>query len=199
MTLFRHRVSGPGSAGDVWVSTLHSTGAASLAEAHNAWFSFLNSAISNHLVGWWVPATSARTAITDQLDELTGKNVAQKTSALNIIGSDTGSATSPRDCVVVGLRTDLPTRAGRGRMYLPGPSGDHYTATGRFIQAEMGMIAQDFAGEIERMSAVVQPVIYHRAERTTTPITRVTVGDIPGVQRRRTNKDTVNYSAAAVL
>lgn len=198
MTIFRHRVSGPGSAGDIWVSTLHSSGIASLGGAHAAWATFITAAIHSNLAGMWAATTHANQLVTDQLDDITWKNVAQTSSAIDIPGTSVGNAVSPDNCLVVGMRTTLPTRAGRGRMYLPSPSATHYAATGRFVSADMGTIAADFATALSLMAGTVQPVIAHRASKTTTPIVRVTVGDIAGQQRRRSNKDAMNYASVDV-
>jgi hypothetical protein len=194
MTLYRHRVSGPGAAGDVWVSTLHSVGIASLVDAHEAFRQFVITAIGTTLKTFWPTTTKATQIMTDQLDEFTWKNVAQLTDVHNEIGTSVGKAVSQRDCLVVGLRTPLPTRAGRGRMFLPSPSADHYTNVGEFISAELDTLASDFGSALATMRGTIQPVIAHRNTKTTTPITRVTIGNVPGIQRRRTNKVTQTYS-----
>jgi hypothetical protein len=198
MSIFRHRVSGPGSAGDVWVSTLHTVGVASLNNAHSSWATFIQGALGA-LVPMWAPTTMATQLVTDQLDDLTWKNAAQTVSAINMVGTSTGGAVSPDNCLVVGMRTDLPTRAGRGRMYLPSPSASHYTAAGRFVAADMAALADQFSTSLAILfNNGLQAVIAHRSSKTTTPITRVTVGDIAGIQRRRSNKDTVNYASVFV-
>jgi hypothetical protein len=198
MTLFRHRVSGPGSAGDVWVTTLHTTGVASLNTAHGAWATFVANAIGGTLAPMWAPTTTATQLVTDELDDITWKNRAQTVSAINIVGTSAGGAVSPDNCMVVGLRTDLPTRAGRGRMFLPSPSASHYQASGRFVEADCAAIANEWATAIAILQNTLQPVIAHRSSKTTTPITRVTVGDIAGQQRRRSNKATQTYASVFV-
>jgi hypothetical protein len=180
------------------VSTLHSAGIASLVDAHEAWRQFIIDSIGGTLKTMWTPATSCRDIITDQLDEFTWKNVAQLADLQTETGTSVGKAVSPRDCLVVGLRTPLPTRAGRGRMFLPSPSADHYTAEGEFITGELNTLCDEFAAALATMRGIVQPVIAHRATRTTTPITRVTIGNIAGIQRRRTNKVTQIYSHQGV-
>lgn len=198
MPIYRHRVTGPGSAGDVWVSTMHSQGAADYFDAHFAWETFVQNAINPHLAGMWAPTTKVTEVITDELDPLTWRNVRQLTSDVAITGTSDGGAPSPRACLVVGLRTALPTRAGRGRMFLPSPSATHYAATGKFVNADCVTIATDFAAALTTMKATITPVIAHRSSLTWDTITRVTVGDIPGTQRRRTNKDPNNYAVSGV-
>jgi hypothetical protein len=198
MPLYRHRVTGPGPAGDVWVSTLHSAGLASLVDAHEAFRAFCDVGIGTTLKTFWPLTTKCTTIITDQLDEVTLHNTAQQSDVNNIIGTSVGKSVSQRNCLVVGMRTPTPTRAGRGRMFLPSPSADHYTNTGEFIDAEIDTLSNDFAAGLTAMRATIQPVLLHRATRTTTPITRVTIGNIPGIQRRRTNKVTQTYAHQSV-
>lgn len=194
MTVYRHRLSGPGPAGDVWVSTLHTVGIASLVDAHEAFRQFCTDSIGAHLKTYWPVTTEMNNITTDQLDEFTWRNVAQLSDLNTIVGTSVGKQVSQRDCLVVGLRTPTPTRAGRGRMFLPSPSADHYSATGEFIDAELTLLAADFSAALATLRGTVQPVIAHRATKTTTPITRVTIGNIPGIQRRRTNKVTQTYA-----
>ena len=77
MTTYRHRVTGPGSAGDIWVSTLHSSSANTLASVHTAWTTFVNSFCSGTLNAMWNTHQSATEVITDQLDPVTGKQTAK--------------------------------------------------------------------------------------------------------------------------
>lgn len=191
-------MSGPGSAGDVWVSTLHSVSEASIDDAHNAWKTFVNAAITGHLAGWWAVTTQITEVVTDQLDPLTWKNTTQRVDALNIVGTNAGPAPSPRTCIVVGLRTNVATRAGRGRMFIPSMSPARYTGPGKFAAADCAAIATDFSNALIFMKTVTTPVIAHRKFRSWDNITRVTVGDVPGDQRRRTNKDVNNFSSAGV-
>lgn len=198
MTTFRHRVTGPGSAGDIWVTTLHSSSANTLASVHTAWTTFVNSFLSGTLDAMWNTHVSATQTITDQLDPLTGKNVAQAVSAITQTGTGAGGSVSPRNCLVIGLRTTLPTKAGRGRMYWPSPDDSHYATTGKFVDADMATIANGFGTALTTFKATSTPVIYHRASRTFDTVTSCTVGDIPGTQRRRTNKVTNTYATHAV-
>jgi hypothetical protein len=198
MAIYRHRVFGPGSAGDVWVSTLHTQGAADYFDAHFAFGAFIQNAVNPNLKDMWAPTTKITGTVTDELDPITWQNLRQLTGNPAITGTSAGNAPSPRACLVIGLRTALPTRAGRGRMFFPSPSGDHYAATGKFVTADCAQIAADFAAALTTLKATITPVIAHRSSKTWTPITRVTIGDIPGTQRRRTNKDTNTYSASGV-
>ena len=198
MTIYRHRVTGPGSAGDIWVSTLHSSSANTLASVHTAWTTFVNSFCSGTMNAMWNTHMSATETITDQLDPVTGKNVAQSISSITQVGTGAGGTPSPRVCIVVGLRTALPTRAGRGRMYWPAPDDGHFATTGKFVDADCTTIATGFATALTTFKATATPVVFHRSHLTFDTITNVTVGDIPGTQRRRTNKDTQVYATHTV-
>lgn len=198
MTVYRHRVTGPGSAGDVWVTTLHSSSANTLASVHTAWTTFVNSFLSGTMNAMWNTHTSATGTITDQLDPLTGKNVAQAVSGISQVGTGVGGSVSPRTCLVVGLRTTLPTRAGRGRMYWPSPDDSHFQTSGKYVDADCTTINTGFATALTTFKATSQPVIFHRAFRTFDSVTTSTVGDVPGTQRRRTNKVTQVYASHAV-
>lgn len=194
MTYYRHRVSGPGPAGDIWVTTLHTQGAADLTAAHNAVVTALSAFVDNHFTQYWSPQTAVKEFLTDQLDAVTGKNVAQTSTGVNFVGVGAGKTVSARDSLVISLKTNLPTRAGRGRMYWPSPCSDAYGANGEFLDAVCTELSGAFRNALAAIDGTVTPVIYHRATKTSDNITSVKVGSIPGSQRRRTNKVTNNYS-----
>lgn len=195
MPYFRHRVTGPNPGGDVWVSTMHSNSANTLASVHTAWTTFINTFFSGTYNALMPNEQSATGTITDQLDPITGKNVAQASSTISQVGSGAGGTASPRNCLVASLVTTLPTRAGRGRMYLPGPDATHYTANGQFDSTMISTISSAFAAALTTFKATSQPVVFHRSTKTGTNVTAVKFGVIVGTQRRRTNKDLNTYSS----
>lgn len=198
MTVYRHRASGPGPAGDIWIVTMHSSGSATLSSAHAAWQAAVNSFITSGLGPHWPTAQQVTGLQTDQLDPSTGKNVAQATSAVTYKGTGGGAAIDQRSSVVTGLRTTVPTRAGRGRMYWPPVQDTDLTATGLIASAVATSVASSLASALTTMATTSVPVIYHRPTRTTTTITAVTVGQVLGTQRRRTNKVAPSYASASV-
>jgi hypothetical protein len=198
VTTFRHRVTGPGSAGDIWVTTMHSSSANTLASVHTAWTTFVNSFLSGTLNAMWNTHMSATETITDQLDPVTGKNVAQSISSISQTGTGVGGSVSPRNCIVIGLRTTLPTRAGRGRMYWPSPDDSHYLTTGLFVSADVTTIDTGFATALTTFKATSQPVVYHRATKTFDSVVNSATSNVPGTQRRRTNKVTPTYATHSV-
>lgn len=198
MPVFRHRVTGPGSAGDIWVSTLHSNSAGSLAAVHTAWTTLINTFITGTMGALWNTHQSATETITDQLDPVTGKNVAQASSAISLVGTGSGGSVSPRTCMVIGLRTALPTRAGRGRMYWPSPDDGHFQTSGVYASADVTTVANGFATALTTFKATATPVVFHRKTLTFDTITNTSVGVIPGTQRRRTNKVAQSYATHTV-
>lgn len=198
MTIYRHRVTGPGSAGDVWVSTMHSSSAGSLAAVHTAWTALVNNFISGTLGAMWNTHVQANGTITDQLDPVTGKNVAQASTAISQIGTGSGGSVSPRNCVVIGLRTSVPTRAGRGRMYWPSPDDSHYQTNGLLVAADVTTIDTGFGTALTTFKATSTPVIFHRKTLTFDTVINTSTGIIPGTQRRRTNKIPNAYSTHVI-
>lgn len=198
MTIFRHRVSGPGSGGDIWVSTMHSSSVSGLTAVHGAWEFFISTFCSSTMNAMWNTHQSATTVVTDQLDPVTYKNVAQASSAITEVGTGTGGTPSPRTCMVIGLRTAVPTKAGRGRMYWQSPDDSHFTTGGAYATADCTTVANAFASGLTGFRTTATPIIFHRRFGTFDTITKVTVGDIPGTQRRRTNKDPVIYESAPI-
>lgn len=195
MPYFRHRVTGPNPGGDVWVSTMHSNSANTLASVHTAWTTFINNFFSTTYNALMPNEQSATGTVTDQLDPVTGRNVAQVSSTITQVGTGTGGTPSPRNCLVVQLLTTLPTRSGRGRMFLPSPDVSHYTANGQFDSAMVSTVSSAFAAGLTTFKATSQPVVFHRDTKTGTNLSGIKIGVIVGTQRRRTNKDLNTYSS----
>jgi len=88
----------------------------------------------------------------------------------------------------VSLRTSLPTRAGRGRFYLPNPQTSVIIA-GLFSNPFVADVVEAAQLGLDGLVADGYPaVIYHATTKTSTPLTSVDVGNVPDVQRRRRNK-----------
>jgi hypothetical protein len=198
MTIYRHRISGPGSAGDMWTSTLHSNSSQSLATVHAAWQTLVTGFITATLAAMWPNEVSATSIVTDQLDPLTGKNVAQLSAAIAGVGTGAGATMSPRLALVIGHRTTIPTRSGRGRMFWPAPDATHTSASGNLLSTDATTIATSWSGRLTTFKATSQPVIYHRDTHTFDNIVGVTVGVVFGSQRRRTNRVQNAYSTGTV-
>lgn len=198
MTIYLHKMSGPGSAGDVWISTLHTSGAANLATAHGAWSTFVNAIYNNALKTRWAIPSQITNLATVSLDPVTGKQTAVTSSGVALVGTAAGQALSPRDSIVISLRTALPTKAGRGRMFLPGPDAGHLGTSGLLIGTDATAIATAVGAAMTTLKATSQPVVYHAKTKTVDNIITVMVGQVLATQRRRTNRVFNAYSSATI-
>lgn len=198
MATFRHRVSGPGNAGDIWVSTFHSSSGQTLSVVHAAFVQWCTDFLSTVMAPLWTSGTTATLAETDQLQPASTHNAAQLKSSINIVGSAAGAPTDPRASVVVGLRTALPTHAGRGRMFIPAPGAASLTADGLLIVATAASISSGAKTAFGTFNATSQLVIFHRLGAGITPVNGITVGVVLGSQRRRTNKVPPDYQISTL-
>lgn len=191
-------MSGPGSAGDVWISTLHTSSASTLSAAHSAWQTFVASIVSTSLGAVWPTATTITNVATVQLDPTTGKQAAVTSSGVALAGTSGGVQLSPRDSIVLSLRTILPTKAGRGRMFLPGPASTSLGGTGLLLGGTATSIANAVGTAMTTLKATSQPVVYHKATRTVDNIVDVRVGGVLGTQTRRTNRVFNSYAIKTI-
>jgi hypothetical protein len=218
MTIFLHRIIGLGSGGEQWVTTLHTSSVGGLAAAAAAWNAFGHSIFVSALAALWDPNVTSSEYVTDQLDPITGKSVGQSRHSNVNNGTSVGVPLSPRDCVVVSLRTDRPGPGGRGRMYWPAPTSLSIDDTGKLTSDARDAFSGLFGAHLTTLAGSTVPVVYHRptVERTTydrrtgvatdhpaslataIPITNVLVGYNLGSQRRRTNKTTQVYESVAI-
>lgn len=207
MAYYRHELSGPITAGDQWTTTLHSTGSVDINAAHAAW-STCAASLVNAIKTYWPTQTATNGVKTFLLDDVTGKNKAVVQSNLTQSGAVATSQGPPATALTVGLRTTLPTRAGRGRMYFPGLSNTNLQPNGLWLPATITALTPLLANAIKTMSLTFQVVVYHRKPPVVgganpapfgTSVTAITVGVIPNVQRRRTNKVPQSYTTAAAV
>lgn len=198
MAIFRSVVQGPGPAGDYWSSTLHSTSETTIGTVHSAFSALITSFVGGTLAAMWPTVTEVSAITTTQIDPTSGRNITQESSGLPIPGTGTGAALPQRVAVVVGMRTTLPTRAGRGRMYFPAPDITHLDDDGLLETTDAQSLATAMASALAVANTTVSWGLFHRGEGNMTPITSVTVGQVLGTQRRRTNKVPDVYSSADV-
>jgi hypothetical protein len=126
-------------------------------------------------------------AIANELDG-TGKQVDQSIQSLALVGTDVNETLPPQVSVAVSTRTTLPTRAGRGRFYLP-PFTVDTVDTFRLAATARGQVAAAAKGMLDHLNSDgFQPVIYHRFTGGTTNITAIDVGNVFDNQRRRRNQ-----------
>lgn len=176
---------------------MHSSGGATLSAAHSAFVAAVTSFWGGDYGDLLTVDQQCTSIVTDELSPTTGKNVAQAITAVSLKGTRSAGPTTPqRASIVTGLRTALPTRSGRGRMYWPGPAGDVLTVDGELTSGDAGDVAIGWSDALSTMATTSQPIVYHRATRTGTNVTSVTVSVVLGTQRRRTNKVAPSYASA---
>lgn len=189
MAIFRHLLSGT-SPGEIWSFSLHTDSALTVDAAHSAW----TTAVSDY----WTTGAPALAAFfnaniegtqtsTALLSGTTGNQVSRRISAVSLPGTNPTAMLPFQIATVVSLRSDLATRAGRGRYYLPPLTTAQVTA-GRLAAADQATIAdrsQTFFGAMN--SAGLTPVIWGRQTLVATVINSIDVGDVFDTQRRRRN------------
>lgn len=187
MALYRHRLLGTFT-GEEWSFGVYSSGSASLAAAQTAWAAGVTAFASTAYLLTLATTVHFTEITTVEIDPSTGKQLTGTTDPRSEVG--TAATTSlPYQCSpAVSFRTATLSRAGRGRIYAPSPAVVA-VLDGRLTTAAAGTLADSAAamlGELD--SAGLQPVIYHRAAHSTTPIISIDVGNVIDTQRRRRNK-----------
>jgi hypothetical protein len=185
MTIYRHTARGTLINGEIFTFGVHSQKTAGvLADADTAWQSsladmWLGSDAPNDAIGHLYPAaTTVVEAVTTELDPVTGKNVAQLRSAPGLVGTGSGAALPPQLAICVSLRTVKPTRAGRGRFFLPAPIVS-VSNVGRLDATAQDQVDAAAALMLNDMQTFTYPVvILHRSTMTTDLVTSVDVGDV---------------------
>jgi hypothetical protein len=194
MTVFRHRITGNGAAGDIWICTLHSESSLPLGSVHAQYVSAITGFLNGTMKALWNTHTSTTEAFTDQLDPSTGHNVAQAVDPVVVAGTGTGGSVAQGTALVMSWITGLPTRKGRGRMFLPSPDDGHITTAGIYVQADCATVADGGKAFLAALNPVTQAVLYNRLDHSTTNILNARVNSKPSFQRRRNNKVSNDYS-----
>lgn len=197
MPIYRHVITGAGPAGDIWSTRIHSHSAVlNPPGAHIAWEAFLASVFgAGGVADWLADLTGTNEAITYALNPATGHATHMIRSAAAYAGNAGPQQPGPRDCTVVGLRTTVPGPAGRGRLFLPGVSGDNLTTTGLIsVAARTGIAASVGNALIALNGAGYLPGIWSLGQGDDLRgVQTVTVGAVQGTQRRRSNKIPNSY------
>lgn len=186
MALFKHTLQGT-FPGEVWSFGLHTSGNLTVSAAETAWATAVGGfwASAGLLFANEVVATATTTA---ELDQATGKQLTRVETGSSLIGSAV-SESLPYQCApAVSFRTNLATRAGRGRFYAPSLAVE-FVAGGKMTSAAQTALlagAEDMVNSLT--SAGLTTVLYGRTSHATQEVTRVDVGDVIDTQRRRRNK-----------
>jgi hypothetical protein len=194
MANYRGKVEGHLEGGEVFNFTMHFTAvtgqaavmATDLADAVTLMWSGTNTPAGN-ITALYPAAIGVDRVVVDELD-FAGKNVSQGRETLALVGTGTDEPLPPQCAVGISLRTDVPTKAGRGRFYLPSP------VTPTVVNQRLDTAAQNdylhgALAMLQHMNGLGwTPAIFHRNGDAATPVVSLDVGDVFDTQRRRRNK-----------
>lgn len=195
MTYFRHTAVGTLIDGEQFTFSLHTQKAAGdFIAAHTSFAAAVAllwdgvATPADSIKQLYPVATTVDELVTSELDPLSGHNVHQARSAPALAGTGSGAALPPQTAICVSLRTALPTRAGRGRFFLPAPIVT-VSSAGRISATAQGQVLAAVAGMLTAMQGdAFIPVVLHRDDMTSDDITSVDVGDVFDTIRRRRDK-----------
>jgi len=187
VALFHHTFSGT-TPGETWSFNVHTTGSGTLASAQAGavaaasalWTGALDAFIADDVI-----LTEVSTA---SLDEATDRQISRLADDVNLPGVSVGESLPFQCALGVSWKTDLATRAGRGRIYLP-PISVANMAAGRVGAGSVAGIVtavNAFWGALD--TAGLSLVIRHKAVHSSTTVTGGNVGNVIDTQRRRRNK-----------
>lgn len=194
MAFYRGTIKGHLEGGEIFNCTIHfdqvtgqaATGASALADAVTLMWSGTNTPAGN-ITALYPAAIGVDSVVMDELDDA-GRNVAQGRTSLALVGTGTDEPLPPQNAMVVSLRSNTPTRAGRGRFFLPSPVVTTVIDQ-RLDSAAQTDVLNGALAMLNHMSGLgFTPVIRHRFDTTVTEVVTIDVGDVFDTQRRRRNK-----------
>lgn len=134
-------------------------------------------------------ATGIDTVVVNEIDS-SGRNVDQATGALLLPGTSVAESLPPQCSVAVSTRTATPTRAGRGRFFLP-PFAITQVASGLLIAAARSSAANAARAFVNSLNGAGFTVgVWGRGFTTVRPVTAIDVGNVFDTQRRRRDRIT---------
>jgi hypothetical protein len=194
MAFYRATVNGHLEGGEIFNFTVHflapsaqaAVMAIDMATAVTKMWSGVNVPAGN-IEALYPAAIGVDGVVVDELDSA-GKNVSQGRASLALVGTGVEEPLPPQCAVVVSTRTDVPTRKGRGRFFLPSPVVTTVIDQ-RLDSAAQTDILNGALAMLNSMKADTWlPVVYHRGFDSGDEIFSIDVGDVFDTQRRRRNK-----------
>ena len=192
MPIFRCVATGALPAGESYTFGLHvSKGAGTVSAAFAAWADAVDllwngvASPDDSIKQLYSADVTVDELVVTELDPVTGKNLLQERGSVSLAGSGAGEQLPTEVAICVSNRTDLPTRAGRGRFFLPSPLQSVCVGTKLTAAARDAAAAASAAmlGDLAGLGYL--PVVLHRSSMTTDEITAIDVGDIFDVIRSR--------------
>lgn len=207
MAIYRCRIRGHSATIIDWSIGFHVSAATNVAAA-------LASAVADGFADMWdgVPsgtnavktlydiATLADDVLVNELDSTDRfRNLSEATAALTLAGTGSGVPLPPQNAVVISKVSSLPSRRGRGRMYMPPPTVDTDDG-GRLDTAARDIFAigakNMFSTITTAAGGAYDTVILHPdfTPSEFTSFLQVKVGDVFDTQRNRRNKLKESYN-----
>lgn len=187
MTLFKHTAIGV-SPGEAWSFGVHTEGSGSLASAQASWVDAIGDLWTGEMDALMPAEVTLAELTTASLDQSTGGQISRVSTGSALPGTAAGPMIPYQCSVCVSLTTDLATRSGRGRFYLP-PFDASTLDDGRLsatAQATLVGAVGAWWAALDGAGLAVQ--LYSRTTKALTPVTGMNVGDVFDTQRRRRNK-----------
>lgn len=203
MAIYRVTIEGHMQTGEQWNTTWHvqavtglgssvvTTAADAITEAWTG-----TSGGAGKLEDYY-PASFGVDAVRVEELSITGHNVSQDVVTLSLVGVSTDELLPPNVAIALSLRTDVPTKAGRGRNFLPGPVVT--TVVNQLLAtAAQTAIKNAWLRALNWMLDHAFPVgIFHRDSVTWDQVVSVDVGDIfDQMTTRRNQTDEVRVRSA---
>jgi hypothetical protein len=198
MTIYRHTAKGISSGGQ-WSTSIHTSSAVAIAAASagwaTAWQTLWNGLAppADNMDQLFATNVETLSLVTSQLDPVTGHQIARAEDDVTLLGTSAASTLPPQCSAGITWLSNLASKKGRGRMYLPPMSTSSLTA-GLINTASRAIIkaaADNLLAELT--AATLAPVIFDRTTLVATPITIPRVGNVVNTQRRRRDKLVPSY------
>jgi hypothetical protein len=194
VTIYRHRLSGVGPAGDVWNCVMHSTSDLIIGTVHPAFVAQVGGDLLTAMQALWHTTTACTEIVTDELDPVSLHAVAQERDEVDYPGTSTDQMLPQGVSIVVSWVTTRPGKHGRGRIFLPGPVVTATTATGLYSGATTAAVKNAAASFRSDFSGTATLVLLDKVHKATTTVVDARVSNKPSYQRRRLNKVTGTYA-----
>lgn len=184
MPLFQNRFSGLTALGTRWMFTWWADSTASTGDVNDAAETWLTEFWTD-VAGIISDVVAADLITTVEIDEASGDQVFRVDSVVDLDGTATENPLPADVAVVVSLRTNTPTRSGRGRFYLPQLASTALNADGRISSAAVTTLADGLDDAWDNFSSTGVPVLYSRTNRTTLSLVSFDIGNLWDSQRGR--------------
>ena len=194
MTLYRHSYIGSLPAGDIFVFNWMSSNSLSVGGSNANAVTWLTNLMNgtggaSGIKGHMTTGVVFNTVKTAAIDTVTHKQTALVEATVANAGTDAGTSCPQQIAVVCSLRTALPNRQGRGRMFLPPPAVSALAATGLLATASR----DDYVNSLKQAWAVADaageaPITWSKKGSLLTPNNELMVGTVLNSQDRRINK-----------